>query len=215
MKKTVIVCDRHNGEHDAVTSVWLRTPGMPRVRLDVCQDALRDIYGMNQNGRLALPAPKAPDGLRRRHNLGFGGMGGLTAKLLAHAKDYVKSARGRFTLDDMQASIAKSGIKHPRADKNLGRIMRELVESGVLQRHGVFGVFSAKGSAAPPAAKNGQDVRDILMKTIQAHPGIRTAYLPGMTDLTPQAIKRPVWELIDAGVIRQKGSRSASRLWTK
>src|SRR5262252_6367257 len=148
MKKTVLYCDRHNGEHPALTSVWIKTAGMSRIlRVDVCGDAYRDmtagiIVGAS-NGVPQLPAPRQTPTLNRHidpksgRTRGIGAMKGSdTAKLATATQAFLKSQHGRFTLDDMAQAMngvaLKGGSGRDHVVKHLGRVMRALHADGLV-----------------------------------------------------------------------------------
>jgi hypothetical protein len=220
MIRKIPYCDRHNGEHPAVTSVWIRTPGMSRVvKLDVCEGAFRTIMGTD-NGTPMLPAPASkPEsyrgmGTRKR---GIGAMPGSdTAKLANTINAFVKGMHRRFTLDEVHSAVESLPLKHtPKGNirARCGPVIRALLEDGVIERHGVFGVFGPKGLPKNPQPANPAERATLIAKTIRAHPGVRVAFLPGLLDVEAPAIKRTVAQLVQMGLVKTKGARSSSRAW--
>jgi len=231
MKKTVLYCDRHDGEHPAVTSVWLKTAGMSRiVRVDVCQDAYQAMLGGviagTDNGNRMLPAPieQRAYTVKRHINPKTGRVSGIgaqkgsdTAKLVTAAQAFLKNRHERFTLDEMAKALQnlplKGGSGRDYIVKHLGRVMRGLVSDGLVERHGTFGVFGPKGAPAPARLTSAPDIAQVIAKTVRAHPGLRVAYLPALLELEPPTVKRTLHNLAGLGLVRAKGSRSASRVW--
>src|SRR5215475_539852 len=196
MKKTVLYCDRHDGEHPAVTSVWIKTAGMSRImRVDVCQDAYQAIVGgviaSTANGTRMLPAPenserstKVTINPKSGRRLGVGAQTGSdTAKLVRVVSAFVKSQHHRFTLDDIVKGLhgisLKGGSGPAYIGKQLGRIMRALQADKLVERHGTYGVFSPTGAPPPPRPANAAETAQLVAKCVRAHPGLRVAYLPG------------------------------------
>jgi len=228
MKKVVLFCDRHDGEHAAITSVWIKTAGMSRIlRVDVCADAYEAMVG-NLNGQKMLPAPVKPSDpaptLKRHINpksgraVGIGAMPGSdTAKLATAAQAFLKSQHQRFTLDDMALAMngvsLKGGTGRDHIVKHLGRVMRALVADGLVERHGTYGVFGPKGAPAPPRLTSAPEIATAVAKMVRAHPGLRVAYLPALLQLDAPVVKRTLKNLAGLGLVRAKGSRSASRVW--
>jgi hypothetical protein len=228
MIKKIAYCDRHDGEHPAVTRVWIKTAGMSRILpVDVCADAYETMVG-NRNGLKMLPASigkSEPVPTLKRHisprsgrAVGIGAMPGSdTAKLATAAQAFLKSQHHRFMLDDVAQAMhgvpLKGGTGRDYIVKLLGRVMRALVADGVVERHGSYGVFGPKGAPSPPRLTNAAEIAQAVAKTIRAHPGLRVAYLPTLLDLEPPVVKRTLKNLTRLGLVRAKGSRSASRVW--
>jgi len=222
MKKVVLYCDRHDGEHPAVTSVWIKTLGMSRIlRVDVCEEAFRLIVG-NTNGTRLLPAPDAkPEPTVKRgisrtgRRTGLGAQPGSdTAKLANAVGAFLKGQHQRFTLDHVERAIDGLNLKGKgRGGQNLGRVLRAYVAEGTLQRHGKFGVFSRKDIPPPPKLTNPAETATAIAKVIRAQPAVRVAYLPGLLEIEPPVVKRTIKQLIALGLVRTKGARSASRAW--
>lgn len=226
MKKTVLYCDRHNGAHPAVTTVWLRAVGMSRtMKLDVCEEAFRAIVGgviagAAENGTPLLPAPTEEPRKPDRRAKGFAGHPGSdTGKLFNGAVAFIKKMHRRFTLDEITQAMESVPLKRTKKEKikhRLGPVIRELVRSGELERHGVFGVFSPKElPKVPPPTLTPSERASLIAKTVRAYPGVRVAYLPGLLDLQPSAIKRSLAQLTEMGLVKRKGQRSVSRAWAQ
>jgi len=229
MIKKVPYCDRHGGEHPAVTRVWLKTAGMSRiVPVDVCAEAYEAMVGViaaAANGVPQLPAPSERLPTLKRHinpksgrPVGIGAMPGSdTAKLATAAQAFLKKQHGRFTLDDVAHALNSVGLKGGSGRdyivKHLGRIMRALVADGIIERHGSCGVFSPKGAPALPRLTNAPEIAQAVAKTVRAHPGIRVALLAFLLDLEAPIVKRTMRNLIGLGLVRTKGQRSSSRAW--
>jgi hypothetical protein len=220
MKKTVLYCDRHDGEHPAITSVWIKTLAMPRiVRVDVCGEAFDAMVGglIPTNGRRMLAAPTGEPRpyVQTKRPRGIGTMPGSDrAKLTQALRAYVKNAHQRFTLDEIGHAMA--GLKLSRTSKDghgIGPVVSAFISDGTLERHGNFGVYSVKGVPAPPKVSTPEEVATAVAKCIRAHPGLRVAYLPGLLDLEPPVVKRTVRHLIETGLVKTKGQRSSSRAW--
>src|SRR5215813_9825544 len=174
MKKTVLYCDRHNGEHPAVTTVWIRTVGMSRImRVDVCEDAFRAIAGgviAAQNGQPMLPAPGPRPILQRGigrsgRPRGIGAMPGSdTAKIVTATQAFLKSQHERFTLDEVLHAL--NGLKLKEGAANLGRVMRAFVADGLITRHGTFGVFGPKGAPPPPKVTGPTELAQMVARCV-------------------------------------------------
>jgi hypothetical protein len=219
MKKVVLYCDRHDGEHPAVTTVWLKTVGMSRiVRVDVCEDAFRTIMGNMNGAPKLLPAPDkatgTPRGISRGGHIGLGAIAGSdTSKLVNAVTAFLKNHHQRFTLDHLMQILESLKLKTEGRSQNLGRVMRTLVADGTVQRHGFYGVFSRKDLPPPPKLTSAAETATAIAKCIRAQPGLRVAYLPGLLELEPPVIKRTLKQLVALGLVRTKGGRSASRAW--
>jgi len=221
-KKVILVCDRHGGEHPAVTSVWLKTAGMSRIiRVDVCEDAYNLIVGAGSNGHhtfsakaspaVAPPKAASPNGRRR----GVGATPGSdTAKLLKAMQTFLQHTKRRFTLDDVMHALAgTAGLKKTAKAPRVGPILRALIKDGVVERHGTFGVYGPKGAPAPAKPGTPAETATLIAKEVRAHPGIRVAYLPGLLDLEAPVVKRTIAKLVEMGLVKTKGMKSASRAY--
>src|SRR5215813_1462660 len=121
--KKILVCDRHGGEHPAVTTVWMKWAGMPRIRRwDVCAEGFELITGVPMNGRPALPAPLAEPSDARRRGIGTTA-GSDTAKLMRGFEAFLAKTKRRFALDEAAQSISTAGLKHT---KNPGDMLKRL-----------------------------------------------------------------------------------------
>lgn len=206
MKKVMIYCDRHNGEHPAITTVWLKAAGMPRIaKIDVCAEAFSQIMGTDSQNGATPPAPVKKTGRPSRGGLGAD-KDSVRGRILARLRKYIAKNRP-FSLIDATAACKDIKTKDLRAQ--VGTVAAHLVATGELERL-TQGLFAARGLKRPeiPADPAAQD--DAMLKYLKTHPGTLSRHLAALVGMSQSDALATARRLRTHGHVRIKGVRGTT-----
>jgi hypothetical protein len=204
MKKSVLICDRClPEEHPAAHRVWIRTAGMGRpLQADVCAKVYAVIVG-SSNGA----APPPPAQVERSRLKGAAFLPGSVAAKLAERVRAALTKHPLLTNERLQALT-----KHNAPQ--LHQVLTTLTRRGELARGGVPGVFKLAGTAGPTPPGDEVALTRAVVRLVTAEPGIRSAYVGPLLGFDRTSdLKGLLGELRRGGVLRSKGTKSATRYY--
>jgi hypothetical protein len=210
MKKSVLICDRClPEEHPAAHRVWIRTAGMGRpLQADVCADAYALIIGSLSNGG-ARPTP-APVEHPRLKGAAFK-PGSFAAKLATRV--HAELAKHAMLTNDRLLALCYNG-KPPKDAHQLHRVLTTLTRRGEVERYKIGGVFKLPGTAGPTPPRDEVALTRAVLRLVTAEPGIRSAYVGPLLGFERTSdLKGLLGELRRGGVLRSKGTKSATRYY--
>jgi hypothetical protein len=195
-------------EHPATHTVWIRTAGMGRpIRLDVCAKLYAVIVG-TANG--AAPPSRAQVEHPRLHGAAFR-PDSFAAKLATRVLAVL--AKHPILTTDRLLSLCYNG-KAPKDPHQLGRVLTTLTRRGEIARHMVLGVYKLPSTPGPTPPDDAVALTRAVLRLVTADPGIRSAYVGPLLGFNRTAdIKAELAELRRGGVLRSKGTKSATRYY--